>query len=494
MTAPATLGIYPTESVQEVASSLPLDPLTPAALTSLAADIEYRLHLITQEAKKFMVHAKRGTLRSEDIDHALEALNVEPILIPPAPLSQPEFVPVSLPSSSSHSSNAHQPTIYHVPDDEIDFSTYLKQPLPPGVANSAGVKWKAHWLAVEGIQPAIAENPAPKERPSSTQQPTTGAAALGRTAKSHLPQELQLYFSRLTSALVPSLSVLPQLPGQPNSDGSLPDAERHRLAALASLRSDAAIAGILVYLVKWFADSLQKCLMSACGTIGCLVDGVEALLENESIFVEPYLHQILPPLMSVILTVPLGPHPPSGEKGLTPFELRSKASQVLGKVAKQYGSTYPGLLPRLTSTLTRTLESSPFPSPLGASTPPSGRYEGAILGLSALGPHAVRTAIWGTRGDPLRRLDDLAFRLYPGQRSKPNLIKAGVKALTLIVRPKPEGWTGTVDTQGVESEFGANWARGVEKRPWLASELLRMRRQGEEEGGVRGDMDVDTPR
>jgi transcription initiation factor TFIID subunit 6 len=39
--------------------------------------VEYRLHLILQEAKKFMVHGKRQTLLPEDVEHAMEALNVE---------------------------------------------------------------------------------------------------------------------------------------------------------------------------------------------------------------------------------------------------------------------------------------------------------------------------------------------------------------------------------------------------------------------------------
>lgn len=71
------MGIYPSESIQEVAQSLPLDALGPGAATLLAGDVEYRLHLILQEAKKFMVHAKRSTLMPEDVEHALEALNVE---------------------------------------------------------------------------------------------------------------------------------------------------------------------------------------------------------------------------------------------------------------------------------------------------------------------------------------------------------------------------------------------------------------------------------
>jgi transcription initiation factor TFIID subunit 6 len=235
----------------------------------------------------------------------------QPVLVPPRPLPQPAFAQVTIPTTSGPPQH-----LYHVPDDEIDFATYLKQPLPPGIASSAGVKWKAHWLAVEGIQPAIPENPTPSSRAgrASTPRfqsiqhianedrsasriqpvPTTGPASLRPSAKSHLPQELQLYFTRLTSALIPPSTALPILPGQPTDDGSLPDAERHRLAALASVRSDQAMGGVLVYFVKWLAESISKCLMSATGVLGCLVDGVEALLANESIFLEPYVRPLAP--------------------------------------------------------------------------------------------------------------------------------------------------------------------------------------------------------
>lgn len=57
--------------------SLPLDPLGPGAADLLAGDVEYRLHFLLQEAKKFMVHGKRTTLMPEDIEHAMEALNIE---------------------------------------------------------------------------------------------------------------------------------------------------------------------------------------------------------------------------------------------------------------------------------------------------------------------------------------------------------------------------------------------------------------------------------
>jgi transcription initiation factor TFIID subunit 6 len=87
--APTVMGVYPPDSVlvsfaagrpltpQEVASSLPIDPLAPGSSDLLASDLEYRIHLIIQEARKFMYHSHRTTLLSEDIEYAMEALNVE---------------------------------------------------------------------------------------------------------------------------------------------------------------------------------------------------------------------------------------------------------------------------------------------------------------------------------------------------------------------------------------------------------------------------------
>lgn len=75
-------------------------------------------------------------------------------------------------------------------------------------------------------------------------------------------------------------------------------------------------------------------------------------------------------------------------------------------------------------------------------------------------------------------------------------MKATIKALQLIVRPKPDGWNKATEMTLVVDAFGVNVGRGLEKRPWLAGELLRMRTEGlngiaGEEGGV---MEVDTPR
>ncbi|KIR34420.1 transcription initiation factor TFIID subunit 6 [Cryptococcus deuterogattii MMRL2647] len=487
MPAPQMMGIYPSESIQEVAQSLPLDALGPGAATLLAGDVEYRLHLILQEAKKFMVHAKRSTLMPEDVEHALEALNVEPILIPPRPLALPSFHPLNLPPPAA---NMPSQTIYTTPDDEIDFASYLKEPLPAGIASSAGVKWKAHWLAVEGVQPAVPENPAPSSiHPGAgvggSGQRVKGAPAPASTtlkpsARAHLPQELQLYFTRLTTALVPPAATLPES-----------EPERHRLAALASLRNDVAVAGMLVYVVKWLCESIQKCLMAPTASIGHLVDAVGALLANEGLFIEPYMHQLLPPLLSIILTVPLGPHPPqpASSSQPSPTEIRSRASDVLSKIASTYSPSYPGLIPRLAMTLTKALHSPPFPSPLGAANPPTGRYEGAILGLGGLGPQVVREGIWGEKGEGVRRIDELAGRLYSeaGKRKNP-LVRATIKAPAILTPlPRIRRTHPFPNLANLTEMFGPNIAAGLSKKGWTASEMVRMR---EEEMMKAGSSDV----
>jgi transcription initiation factor TFIID subunit 6 len=114
--------------------------------------------------------------------------------------------------------------------------------------------------------------------------PTTGPAAVKASARLVLPQELQLYFSRLTSALIPSVP-------STSDPSAASESERHRQAALESLRQDTAVGGILVYIVKWFAESIQKCLLSPTGIIWGLLQGVESLLRNDSVFLEPYVGQ-----------------------------------------------------------------------------------------------------------------------------------------------------------------------------------------------------------
>jgi transcription initiation factor TFIID subunit 6 len=167
----------------------------------------------------------------------------------------------------------------------------------------------AHWLAIEGVQPLIPENPPPEiaksteqhspvtngvahaiqngtaasQQPSAVEGSADGnvkQASRPPSVKSHLSRELQHYYQRLVSALVPSAE------------------ERKRTAALTSLRADAGLAPVLPYVARWVAEGVVTTLRRDGDndevdldrrSLAIYLDVISALLENERLLVEPYV-------------------------------------------------------------------------------------------------------------------------------------------------------------------------------------------------------------
>lgn len=204
-------------------------------------------------------------------------------------------------------------------------------------------------MAVEGVQPLVKENPISQiqedragtgvgigmgnnaSSPASAPASSSSAAAARRrklqasvsAAKTHLSQELLLFFTRITEALVPN-PALPALrradnPGTPRLAGmepstpltaaSLPTAdftesERSRQASLATLRLDPSLSDLLPYLVRWLSEMIMVSING--GTEGrttteleYLLDGMEALIANSTLFIEPYVSPV--PMLILLL-------------------------------------------------------------------------------------------------------------------------------------------------------------------------------------------------
>jgi len=109
-----------------------------------------------------------------------------------------------------------------------------------------------HWLAVEGVQPAIIQNPTPADLKSSDSNVTTGGPASSFAATSGaegvetkqqvkhvLSKELQLYFERIANALTNE------------------DTEAVRETAIASLRNDPGLHQLVPYLVAFIAEKVS---------------------------------------------------------------------------------------------------------------------------------------------------------------------------------------------------------------------------------------------
>ncbi|KAG9007600.1 hypothetical protein FRB94_013618 [Tulasnella sp. JGI-2019a] len=435
-------GIYHADSIRDVAESLGISALPEGVASMLASDVEYRLHQIIDEASRFSRHSNRTTLTTTDIDQAFKILNIEPVY-GHSGLTAPLFKR-AVPTVG--------PPVYALQDEEIDFEKIVREeeiPVP------RAVNWSAHWLAIEGVQPLVPENPSPappsssstapaKPRPGQPQSngttrtpqapPTFSTPSVAKpqlTTKSHLSRELQQYYARLTESLLPGEMV------QEVSGAVDRQTERKRAAALSSLRSDAGLQGILPYLVKWVGDTVVNALAvrSSSGlddgldveddvdrkTLEVMLSVINAILDNKRLFVEPYLHMLLPPLLSIVLTSTLSStasyssmpsHPPP-----TPRTLRTHAASLISHLLEIHAPSYPSLPPRITKTLLVALleDASPLPNqpaalspkPNGSlhrnSTPPEsgrkamalGSKDGAIRGLVGVGKEAVYRGLIG---------------------------------------------------------------------------------------------------
>lgn len=225
-----------------------------------------------------MRHARRTTMTTDDIDQAFRVLNIEPLYGHSS--HNPPIFRRAIPYPSAASAG----TLYFIEDEEIDFDRVLRE---EKITLPKQVSWTAHWLAVEGVQPSIPENP--PAIPKETEEPSALKLAAGQVPTAKKPQqnqqlvkqvlsrELQLYYARLTSSLLP-----------PSDDQS------KRIAALSSLRHDAGLQALLPYLVRWVGEGVVNTLKTGTQTdndgrvLGVLLDVVSALLDNTTLFVEPY--------------------------------------------------------------------------------------------------------------------------------------------------------------------------------------------------------------
>jgi len=85
-------------------------------------------------------------MTTHDVDAAFKALNIEPLY-----------------GHFSHMNTTFRrvvpqgaPPVYFVEDEEVDFDKVIKE---EKIVLPKVVSWHAHWLAVEGVQPLVPENP-----------------------------------------------------------------------------------------------------------------------------------------------------------------------------------------------------------------------------------------------------------------------------------------------------------------------------------------------
>lgn len=372
----------PHDTVKDAAEFLGI-ALPDEAAKNLAMDVEYRIHEILETAIKFMKHLKRKLLMTSDINHALKVLNIEPLY--GYDTAQPPVFKEALFGAGGQ-------TLYYLDEAEFELEKLINQELPKVPRQAT---FTAHWLAIEGVQPTIPQNPLALE--IKALPPIARGAVLlvlsndvlglaeetkdaGRKKKDKdvevkplvkhvLSKELKLYFDKVVEVLV------------------LPDPEKDSLreAALSSLRTDPGLHQLVPYFIQFVAEQITNQLRNI-DVLVTMLDVISALYDNKTIFLAPYVHSLMPCILTLLLAKRIGnPDSPNADlKGQ--FAVREFASLLLEHVINSYGSSYLNLKPRVTRTLLRALLDL---------TKPIGTHYGALLGLEKLGPEVIKLILLG---------------------------------------------------------------------------------------------------
>ncbi|CAI5527988.1 unnamed protein product [Closterium sp. Naga37s-1] len=414
------MSVVPRESVQVAAHSIGIASLGDDVAAALAPDVEYRMReiiqaraecgrmgrgwaghgwgrreydgagagrgrvrayaqpfIVAEEAVKCMRHSRRTTLTTADIAAALSLRNVEPL-----------FGLAAADSVRFRRAVGHSDVVF-LHDPTLPLSQVVEARVPCAPAD---VSVAPHWLAVDGTQPATPENAPPAGIPAAaavkaeagraaeggTQRAAGGAgggAGGGEVVEVKLPvkhvlsKELQLYFERVTELVL--LTARPPAPAA--SSVPTPGGQQHSVLchALRSVAVDAGLHALLPYFVHFIADEVMRSL-DDCLLLGSLMRLARALLLNPHLHMEPYLHQLMPAMVTCVVAKRLGERQHHAH-----WHLRAFTAALLALICHRFGRAYASLQPRLTRTLLHTLLDPKRSLP---------QHFGAIRALTALGP------------------------------------------------------------------------------------------------------------
>lgn len=384
-------------SIKLIAEGAEIGQITDEAAAYVSNRVSRLLKTVLEQSDKFRHHSKRKKLMTKDIDHALKTMNMKPIL----GFTCVEHIPFRFSSGGSHK-------IYHPHDKEIELADVIARLNIP--KEPRDIALNSHWLAIDGIQPAIPQNPPPLtpneqrlecvdpltfmsgysanhtrnkmiESIYHSHPPTTGSqnqltglkntnvlkkhievVAVKPLATHELSVEQQLYYKEITEACVGSN-------------------EQRRTHALNSLAHDPGLHQVLPRLCTFISEGVKvNVVHNNLALLIYLMRMVKALLDNQSLYLEKYLHELCPTVITCIVAKQICNRPEIDNH----FALRDFASKLLASLCRAYNTSTNSLQTRITRLLCRALDNPNLPL--------SSVY-GCIAALIELGPEVQQALL-----------------------------------------------------------------------------------------------------
>ncbi|RKF71427.1 Transcription initiation factor TFIID subunit 6 [Golovinomyces cichoracearum] len=359
--------VWNPDNVRDVAESVGISALNEEAVRILSQEVEYRVGQLIVEAMRFMRQGKRTILGTQDVTQALKVLDVEPLY----------GYESTRPLRFGEASLGPGQPLFYIEDEEVDFEKLINAPLPKVPRD---ISFTAHWLAVEGVQPSIPQNPTTAEARATEMIPKgpgsnpSLAALAGNDHVSFKPlvkhivsKELILFFDKVKSAIL--------------DESPDPEVTILRKAAFESVRSDPGLHQLVPYFVQFVSEKVTHCLNNIL-VLQQMMELVQAMIESKSLHVDPYATSLAPPILTCLVGRNIGGTTMEGSKAQ--FHLRDLAASLIGQIARKFSKTSTELQARLARTCVKV-----FLDPVRS----LGELYGAINGIISVGGSSAIAAL-----------------------------------------------------------------------------------------------------